>query len=81
MRERGTLMNVTEDIRRAVRVELARRGWTQQDLARDAGVSEVHISRLLSRSADKSKRAGDLAESWSRIFGSLGLELVVKPRD
>jgi DNA-binding Xre family transcriptional regulator len=61
-------------------VELARRGWTQQDLARAAAISEVHISRLLSRSEDKSKRAGDLPDSWAKIFEALELDLVVRAK-
>ena len=75
------MANVTEDIRRAVRVELAKRDWTQQDLSKASGVSEVHVSRLLSRSDDKSKRAGDLPGSWEKIFDTLGLRIQVISED
>ena len=73
------MSNVTEDIRRAVRVELAKRGWTQQELAAESDISEVHVSRLLSKSEDKRKRSGDLPDSWQRIFDTLGLRLEAVP--
>jgi transcriptional regulator with XRE-family HTH domain len=75
------MRDVTEEIRKEIRVELAKRGWTQQQLAEAADISEVHVSRLLSRSDDKRKRAGDLPESWQRIFDTLDLRVTVVPAD
>jgi transcriptional regulator with XRE-family HTH domain len=54
-------------LRRHVSGELARRGWTQQDLAREAGVAIRTISRLLTgrmRRVPRSAAGVDRALGW-----------------
>lgn len=38
---------ITEPCRVAIQAELARRGWTQADLARHIGMTEKHVSQTL----------------------------------
>jgi transcriptional regulator with XRE-family HTH domain len=68
-------MRVNDQIRRAIRVELAHRDLRQRDLARLTGMSEQHISDLLRG------RSGNIAEGWEKIFEVLGLKLTAVPED
>jgi transcriptional regulator with XRE-family HTH domain len=68
-------MAVNDEIRRAIRVELARRDLQQKDLAQLTGLSPQHISDLLRG------RSGNLAEGWEKIFEALGLQLAATPKE
>lgn len=65
---------MTEGIREAVRIELARRDWNRTRLADETGLSRQYISELIGG------KAGNLSPAWQRIFDELGLEVVVQPR-
>jgi predicted transcriptional regulator len=45
-------MGKTHTIQTAIRVELARRGWSQSELARRIGIPQQHVSRMLSTGFD-----------------------------
>jgi transcriptional regulator with XRE-family HTH domain len=62
-------------IRKAVRIELVRQDMQQRDLARITGMSQQHVSGLITG------RSGNLPEGWEKIFEALGLELVVVPKE
>ena len=66
--------NMTEGIREAVRIELARRDWNRTRLADETGLSRQYISELIGG------KAGNLSPAWQRIFDELGLEVVVQPK-
>lgn len=65
---------MTEGIREAVRIELARRDWNRTRLADETGLSRQYISELMGG------KAGNLSLAWQRIFDELGLEVVVQPK-
>ncbi len=65
---------MTEGIREAVRIELARRDWNRTRLADETGLSRQYISELIGG------KAGNLSPAWQRIFDELGLEVVVQPK-
>ena len=67
--------NMTENIREAIRVELARRDWTKAHLADETGVSRQYVSELMNG------KAGNLSGAWEAIFDTLGLELTVKLKE
>jgi transcriptional regulator with XRE-family HTH domain len=64
-------MRMNEQIRKAVRVELVRRDMQQKDLAERTGMSQQHVSALLTG------RSGNLPGGWEKIFDALDLELEV----
>jgi len=66
---------MTDSIREAVRIELARRDWNRTRLADQTGLSRQYVSELISG------KAGNLSPAWERIFDELGLELVVQPKE
>jgi transcriptional regulator with XRE-family HTH domain len=66
---------VNERIRKAVRIELVRHDMTQKDLAKVTGMSQQHVSALLTG------RGGNVPEGWEKIFEALSLELVAVTRD
>ena len=70
----GRMNNMTEGIREAVRIELARRDWNRTRLADETGLSRQYISELIGG------KAGNLSPAWQRIFDELGLEVVVQPK-
>jgi transcriptional regulator with XRE-family HTH domain len=63
------MTNVNDDIRKAVRIEMARRDWNQSELAEVTGLSRQYISELMSG------KAGNLTEAWEKIFGALKITL------
>lgn len=69
---RGNMTTVNDDIRAAVRVELARRGESQAKLAARVGVSPQYLSDVMRA------RAGNVPAVWQRILDELDLELVVR---
>ena len=71
---RGNMATVNDDIRAAVRIELARRGESQAKLAARVDISPQYLSDVMRA------RAGNVPEVWQRILDELGLELVVQPR-
>ena len=66
---------MTEDIRTQIRIELARRRWSQAKLAENAGMSPQHVSMVMTG------KTANLHDSWQRILGVLDLELTVTPKD
>lgn len=62
---------MTDEIREAVRVELARKNWNRAKLADEAGVSRQFISEMLNG------RAANVPPSWDKVFSLLGLKLTV----
>ncbi len=67
--------NMTNSIREIIRVELARRDWNKSKLADESGLSRQYVSELMGG------KAGNLSEAWQRIFDTLGLEVVVQPKE
>lgn len=62
-------VSATTDFRDKLEAELARRGWTQQELARRSGVHFVTINRILRSSQTPTI---DVAERLAKAVG-LGL--------
>jgi transcriptional regulator with XRE-family HTH domain len=65
---------MTDEIRHAVRVAMADKKLTQGELAKRAGITPVHLSRMMQ--GDRS----NVPEAWQKVFDELGLELTVKNR-
>jgi transcriptional regulator with XRE-family HTH domain len=66
---------VNDEIRRTIRVELARRDIQQKDLAEMTGLSPQHVSDLLRG------RSGNLGEGWEKVLNALGLRLIAVPKE
>ena len=65
---------MTDSIREAVRIELARRDWNRTKLAEETDLTRQYVGELMTG------KAGNLSDSWGRIFDELGLELVLQPK-
>ena len=65
---------MTDEIRHAVKVTLAKRKLTQWELAEKIGITPQHLSRMM-----QGERS-NVPEAWQKVFNELGLELVVKPK-
>jgi ribosome-binding protein aMBF1 (putative translation factor) len=65
------MMTMTEQIREAVRVELAKRKWSKSELARRIDKTPQFISQIMG------SERGDVPDYWQSIFDELDLELVV----
>jgi hypothetical protein len=66
---------MTDQIRREIRAQLARRGMTQGEFVeRELSFGEVQFSRMMAGSSEGSVKA------WREVFDKLGLELFVKAR-
>jgi transcriptional regulator with XRE-family HTH domain len=65
---------MTDDIRHAVKVELAKRKLTQGELAKGVGITVQQLSRMMQGKSAK------VPDSWQSVFDFLGLELVVKAK-
>ena len=63
---------MTEAIRDQVRAEMARKGWSQAALAREAGATQSQISRWLS--GEKDVHLATLAS----VAAALGLEVTLR---
>ena len=66
---------MTDEIRHAVKVTLAKRKLTQLELAQKVGITPQHLSRMM-----QGERS-NVPDAWQKVFDELGLELVVKPRE
>lgn len=66
---------MNDQVREAIRVQLAKKDITQAELARKAGVSKQYIHKLIRG------KTGNPSESWSKVFDILDLELVAKPKE
>lgn len=66
---------MTDEIRRAVRVELAKRDETQADLARELGMAPQYLSDIMRGKVSK------IPTAWRKILDALGLELIAVPKD
>jgi transcriptional regulator with XRE-family HTH domain len=69
------MMTMTEQIREAVRIELAKRKWSQSELARRIDKTPQFISQIMG------SERGDVPNYWQSIFNELGLELTVVPKN
>ena len=65
---------MTDSIRQAVRIELARRDWNRTQLSEETELTRQYVSELLGG------KAGNLSDGWGRIFDALGLELTLQPK-
>lgn len=65
---------MTDAIREAIRVELARRNDKPGHLADRVGVSRQFMSAVMNG------KAGNLPQVWAKMLDDLGLELVVRAR-
>lgn len=65
---------MTDSVREAIRIELAKRNWNRTKLAEETGLSRQYISELMGG------KAGVLSPAWQRVFDKLGLELVLQPK-
>lgn len=66
---------MTDKVREAIRIELARRNWNKTRLAEETGLSRQYISELMAG------KAGSLSPAWGKVLDALGLELTVKPKE
>lgn len=66
---------MTDDIRRAVRVELAKRDFSQAELARQLGMAPQYLSNMMRGKVSR------MPEAWQKVLDALGLELVAVPKD
>jgi ribosome-binding protein aMBF1 (putative translation factor) len=71
---RVSMEGVNDDIRRAVRIELARRDDKQARLAERIGVTRQYLNDVLRG------KAGNVPAVWQKILDELDLELVVRLR-
>lgn len=69
------MRHMTDGIRRAVRIELARRDYSQADLARQLGMAPQYLSNMMRGKVSK------MPEAWQRVLDALDLELVAVPRE
>lgn len=67
------MVEMTKDIRTAIRIEMAKRNINQTELAKQAGLSRQFVSYLL-------RGGGEVNEGWQKIFDTLGLELTVREK-
>jgi transcriptional regulator with XRE-family HTH domain len=65
---------MTDQIRREIRAQLARKGLTQGEFAEQLSFSEVQLSRMMSGKSEGSVGA------WKEIFEKLDLEQYVKAK-
>lgn len=65
---------MNEQIKRAVRAELARRGMTQKQLAEQVGVDPRQLSSSMTG------RTNRVPPLWAAVLEGLDLELVAIPR-
>lgn len=72
------MQTVTDDIKAALRAEIARQGKSMADVAREIGTSRNQISRMLS--AKRKDSSGELPDVWQTLLEHLGYELTIKPR-
>jgi transposase-like protein len=72
------MQSMTDEIRAALRAEIARQGKTMADVAREIGTSKNQISRMLG--AKRKDSVGDLPDTWQALLQHLGYELIVKPK-
>lgn len=64
--------DMTDDIRTQIRIELAKRRWSQARLADKTGMSPQHVSMVMTG------KTANQHDSWRRILDVLDLELTVK---
>ena len=69
-----SMIDMTDNLRKAIRIELARRDWTRSHLADEAGVSRQYVSELITG------KAGNLSPAWVAILDTLGLDLTIVPK-
>ena len=66
------MVGMNDQIREAIRVQMARKDMTQAKLAEKAGVSKQYIHKLVRG------KTGNLSESWTKILDALELRLSVE---
>lgn len=68
--------SVSDELRKAVKAELAKQGRSQTEVAQAIGITRQHLSRMLSNRATK----GGISRAWAKLLAEMGLEVVVQPR-
>jgi transcriptional regulator with XRE-family HTH domain len=69
-----TMLDMTEEVRKGVRIAMAARKWNQKKLSEETGVSRQFVSEMMSG------KAAVLPPSWQKVLDSLGLELTIQPK-
>jgi transcriptional regulator with XRE-family HTH domain len=67
--------SMTDEIRHAVKVELAKKRLTQAQLAEQIGVTPQHFSRMMQGVSS------NVPDAWQKVLDKLGLELTVKQKE
>ncbi|WP_135230147.1 helix-turn-helix domain-containing protein [Deinococcus fonticola] len=67
--------NALTDASTAIRVQLARMGMNQADLARKLGILPGTVSRALAGSP-----MDERSKTWPAILDALGLEVIIRPK-
>jgi lambda repressor-like predicted transcriptional regulator len=62
------------DVKRIVKVELAKRGMTMQSFAKELGIPQQSLSRTLNTPPVNQK------SHWPKIMEALELEVEIKPK-
>jgi transcriptional regulator with XRE-family HTH domain len=65
---------MTNEIRKAVKVKLAEREMTQEQLAEKVSITRQQLSRMMQG------KSALVPKSWQDIFDELGFELTLKPK-
>lgn len=68
------MKSMTDSIRRSVRIELAKRDYTQADLARQIGMKPQQLSSMMRGKVSK------MPANWQKVLDALDLELVAVPK-
>ncbi|MDZ7704765.1 MAG: helix-turn-helix transcriptional regulator [Trueperaceae bacterium] len=65
---------MNDDLRKAIRLELARQDMSQNDLAKELGVSHQYVSAVMTGAA------ANIPKTWANILDTLGLQLTAIPK-
>lgn len=64
-----------------LRLQMARRGWSASDLARESGVSRPTISAALAGRPIAARSVGFLAEAFSRVPAKEAIDELIRGGD
>lgn len=66
---------MNEQIREAARQALKERRLRQEDIAREIGLSQPEVARLLTG------KVGKIPDAWIKLLDALGLKVIAVPKD
>lgn len=69
------ITSVNDDIRRAIRIELAKQNMSQAELAEKMGMSRQYLNRVMLG------QIGKIPKTWEKLLDEFDLELVVKSKN